>query len=245
MRKSIIALVAIGSLCVPSLLRAEDPAKLIEKCIQATGGVEKLSAQGGQTKTKGNLDVQGATVDFTSELIYQLPNKFKEEVELNVGGQNVKIATTFNGKDYSISANGQSIPLQDKQVAELKDVSNMMQISRLIYLKDKKYELASIGESKINDMPAEGVRVATRGFKDVNLYFDKKTGLLVKIERQALDFQSQQEVNEERLILEHMEVDGLKIPKKLKINRDGKKYMEAEVESYKTLEKVDDSAFDK
>ena len=93
--------------------------------------------------------------------------------------------------------------------------------------------------------PAVGIRVAAPGHKDVSLYFDKQTGLLVKITRQALDAQTGQEVSEERIIQEYQDVNGLKTAKKVLINRDGKKFLEAEVTDVQFLEKVDDSTFAK
>lgn len=243
MRKSLIASCAVLAFFCHSALRAEEPKTIIEKCIKATGGVEKLSRMGGQSKTTGTLEILNS-VNFAQEVIFQLPNKFKEVLEMEVNGQKVKVTTTYNGKDVTIDVNGQKLPLDEKQLAEIKEAAHMMQVGRLIYLKDKKYELSSLGESKVNDNAAEGIKVATKGFRDVNLYFDKKSGLLTKIERRAMDFMTQQELSEERIITEYQDIDGMKVPKKVLVNRDGKKFMEAEVQEFKSLDKVDDSTFE-
>src|SRR5207253_1605637 len=97
------------------------------------------------------------------------------------------------------------------------------------FLKDKSVELSPLGEVKVNDRPAVGVRIASKGHRDLNLYFDKETGLMAKIERQALDTQTMQMVTEERIIQEYQVVDGMKVAKKVLVNRDGKKFTEAEV----------------
>jgi len=53
-------------------------------------------------------------------------------------------------------------------------------VAMLAPLKDKAYTLAPIGEVKVEDRPALGLRVSRKGNRDINLYFDKKTYLRVK-----------------------------------------------------------------
>jgi hypothetical protein len=54
-----------------------------------------------------------------------------------------------------------------------------------------------------------------------------------------------QEVNEERIVDEFTEVDGVKMAKKMHILRDGKKYLELETEEIKLVDKIDKSEFQK
>jgi hypothetical protein len=126
-----------------------------------------------------------------------------------------------------------------------KEQVHFMQIMRMAMLNDKKVEFSPLGESMVNDKPAIGVKVSAKGHKDVNLFFDKETGLVVKVERQALDPMSGKEVPEERIITEYQDSDGLKVAKKLLVNRDGKKFMEVELLEHKPQEKLDASEFGK
>jgi hypothetical protein len=61
----------------------------------------------------------------------------------------------------------------------------------------------------------------------------------------ALDAMTGQEVTEERIIQEYQEIDGAKVAKKALVNRDGKKFVEAEVLEVKSLDKLDESEFAK
>jgi hypothetical protein len=88
-----------------------------------------------------------------------------------------------------------------------------------------------------------GVKVSSKGHRDVTLYFDKGSGLLVKTERRALDPKSKQEVPEERVISDYRDLDGLQSPRKAVVTMDGKKVMEAEATEVKFLDKLDDSVF--
>jgi hypothetical protein len=102
-----------------------------------------------------------------------------------------------------------------------------------------------LGEVKVKGRPAVGVTASRKGAKDINLYFDKETGLLAKVEMRRRDLMSGEEVTEERIITEYQEAEGRKVAKKVEVLRDGKAFLEAEVTEVKVLEKVDDSEFAK
>jgi hypothetical protein len=123
-----------------------------------------------------------------------------------------------------------------------------MRIAKLTALrdnKDKSRELSLVGEDKVDGRPVVGIRVASKGHKDISLFFDKETGLLSKFVHRTASPMSDQEVTEERIIQEYQEVDGLKVAKKALINHDGKKFIEVEVLEVKLMEKADDSEFTK
>jgi hypothetical protein len=136
--------------------------------------------------------------------------------------------------------------LPEKVLEELKEASYAIKAARLVpLLTDPMYTLSALGEVKVNDKPAVGVKVSSKGHRDISLYFDKDTGLLAKTESRKLDGQTMQEVDEERIVTEYQDVDGQKAAKKLVVNHDGKKFMELEVSDIKFLDKVDDSEFQK
>jgi hypothetical protein len=113
-------------------------------------------------------------------------------------------------------------------------------------LKEKEYELSLIGEEKVEDKPAIGIRVVTKGKKDVNLYFDKKSNLLLKTEYRSVDPFTKNEINEERIITEYgKNKDGIPVPKKVVIKHDSKVFLELEVSDIEFLEKIDESEFKK
>jgi len=92
---------------------------------------------------------------------------------------------------------------------------------------------------------AVGVRVASKGRKDISLYFNKETGLLAKVEHRTIDPMNGNEITEERIITEYTKTDGVPTPKKVTVNHDGNKYMEVEILETKRLEKLEDSEFAK
>src|SRR5439155_22836546 len=95
-------------------------------------------------------------------------------------------------------------------IAEAKEQGYAGWLSTLAPLKDKQFKLATIGEVKVENRPALGVKVSSKGHRDVDLYFDKETGLLVKSEHRVKDDTSGQEVTEESFPGEYKEVQGTK-----------------------------------
>jgi hypothetical protein len=249
MRTPLLVLLTVGLLlgwC--GTARPQDDLKgIIQKGITAHGGAEKMAkAKAGRSKTKGTLELFNTSLPFTQDMTYQLPNQFREELELEAAGQKIKVATVFNGTKGWIEVNDKVQELDDKMQSELKEAGHLMRVARLtMLLEDKGCKLAPLGEAKVNGKAAVGIRVECKGFRDVSLYFDKDGGLLLKTERRGLDPMSGQEFTEERIVTEYHKVEGLQSPKKMLVNRDGKKFMEAEVVEVKLFDAVDPKTFDR
>ena len=247
MRTCLNGALAFGLLLAGSAwASAQDDAKaILDKAVKAHGGAEKLGKnKAQQAKSKGRLELLGG-LDFTQESTFQFPTKFKESMHLSVMGNMIDVITVFNGKEGWISAMGNTMPLEGDQMEAVKEAMDTLTLMRLAFLGGKDYEVASLGESKVNDRPAVGVKVSRKEKKDVNLYFDKETGLLAKVEHRVKDPMAGMEVNEERFITEYQDLDGMKVAKKASIHRDGKKFMDLEVLEVKFLDKVEDGAFEK
>jgi hypothetical protein len=247
MRRTISIVVALGLLAV--LGRAsragDDPAAaIIEKAIKAhfPKGLD-TKTKGVRTKTKGTLHIAGLALDFTQEVTIQVPNKFKETMDLTVMGKNVTVATVFDGKKGWILADGKDVKVTDEILAEFKEVAYSMGLVQGMFLKDKSVKFSVVGDAQVKGKAAVGVNVSRQGKKDLALYFDKATGLLTKVQMRKLDLMSGQEVTEERFITEYQDVADRKVAKKVEVLRDGKQLLEAEVTDVQLLDTVDDSEF--
>jgi len=225
---------------------ADDDAKaVIEKAIKAHGGADRLTKfQASKTKSKGNIELAGG-ITFTSDSAVQYPDKFKETVDLEVAGNKVTVVTVYDGKKGWTSINGETKEMDEKTLDAMKEVLHDMQIMRMAFTRDKKCEFSPLGEIKVNDQPAIGVKVSAKDHKEVNLYFDKKTGLLAKMEHQTIDQMTGKEVAEERIVTEYQEIDKVQVAKKVVFNREGKKFLEVEITDLKSLEKLGDEEFGK
>jgi hypothetical protein len=226
--------------------RADDVQAVLDRAIKAHGGADKLGKQHTiQTKSKGTIELAGG-IDFTDETIIQPPGQVKTATTLQVNGQSITVNVVFDKDKGWVKTGDTVMDMKDALLAEMKEVAYLTRIGRVVFLEEgKDAEVSLVGDDKVDGRDVVALRVAAKGHKDVTLYFDKQTGLLAKISRQALDAQTGQEVSEERIIQEYQDVGGVKVAKKVLVNRDGKKFLEAEVTDVQFMEKVDDSTFAK
>jgi hypothetical protein len=226
---------------------ADQAKALVEKGIKAQGGADKLAKlKAGRLKAKGKGDFPMiGEQEFTIEDTWQGPEHYKTVIEMNVGGQAVKITQTLNGKEGWMAVNEMVMDTPAKELEEFKEQAYAENLDRLAFLKEEGYKLEVLKEIKVDDKPAVGVSVAAKRHRDVKLYFDKDSGLLVKREHEVLD-ESGNKVNQEVFFSDYKDKDGLKNAHKLVVHRSGKKFLEAEATDIEFFDKkLDDDFFAK
>jgi hypothetical protein len=253
MRRLLLPLLSAALLVRPA---AADPAPdeaataVLNKAIKAMGGEETLiKYKATQASSKGKITLPGVgEVDFTQEVATMFPDKVKETLHLNVGGNNVDVVTIMNGDTISIDAGGKAVPITDDIKKAIKEAQYLLKVVRLVSLvKDKDYDLSLIGESKVEGKAAVGVLVKSKDHKDVSLFFDKETGLLAKVEHRTVEPMTGKEVTEERIIVRYGDKgkEGIPLPKEVLIKHDGDTFLKAETTDASVLESLDDSTFKK
>jgi hypothetical protein len=244
----VLGVVSLLSLLIP--VRADEDATLrevIAKAIKADGGLDNLTKfKASVTKQKGKIHTPGGDLEFTSESSIQLPDRLRSEVHIKFGDQQITVVQIFAGNKGWIQLMGKTDDMNKDMVEEVKEQMNAANISNLTCLNDKEYKLSSLGEVKVGDRPAIGIRVERKDYRDVNLYFDKDKGLLLKLETRAKDvMQGGQEYTSTTLHSDHKKVEGRMVAHKVNVERDGKPFVDTEVTEVKISEKLDDNLFDK
>jgi outer membrane lipoprotein-sorting protein len=224
-----------------------DTRAVIEKAIKARGGEEKLAKMEAVTfKAKGKFYGMGEGIDYTGEWAVQPPDKTRFQLEFEANGMKFTFLWIFDGKKGWMKIADQTMEMDEEAIAEAKEETYAGRVETLVPLiKDKGFELSPLGEVKVGDQAAVGVRVSHKGHRDINLYFDKATGLPLKSERTVKDQMAGKERTQETLFSDFKEVGGVKHPMKLVIKRDGEKYVDTEISDLETKEKIDDSMFTK
>jgi hypothetical protein len=218
---------------------------LVEKAIKAHGGTDKLNkAEASHVKMTGTLDfLQGAK--FASDTFIQ-PGKFKIVIEATINNMNFTITQVYDGKALWVNVMNKTMEIKDAEILKaIEENKHGERLSRLVGLLDKGVELSPLGEIKIDGNDAVGVRASAKGHKDVNLYFDKKTHLLVKAEARAVDPLTKKETTQESIFSDYHPVDGLQTARRMVVSQDGKRSMTLEVTSTRYVERHDDSVFAK
>jgi hypothetical protein len=247
--RRIVCLATVMVLGVFGTARADDQAdlkKVIDKAIQAVGGEAKLAKFNALTfKGKGKFYGMGEGIDYTGEWSVQQPDKLRFQFD---SGGNFTLVRVVNGDKIWMKIAGQeAMAVDDKdEIAEAKEAAYAGWVATLLPLKDKGFTFAALGEVKVDDKPAVGVRVSHQGHRDVNLFFDKNKGWLVKTETVVKDLMGGGgEVTQETLFSEYKEVNGTQRFLKIVINRAGKKFVDADISEIEPKEKLDDSVFGK
>ena len=248
MNQSIASIVAWAGvlLFAGTSVRAESAREVLDKAIVAHGGsdaIKKFAA--GKITSKGKINIMGLEVALEGETVYQLPDLGKNTLKLDVGGMKISVVQVFNAGKVRVTANDAAAPISDAQKDEVKEAFYLQSVQNLVpLLDDKTYDLSMIDNAdKVNDKEVIGVLVKAKGHKNVNLFFDKKSHILIKMERQGLN-EAEKEVKQEMFFLEHKKFDGILRAVKSELHMDGKTFMEAQVTDYKHLDKVDKKEFD-
>ena len=233
---SLFVLVRAGSL----LADDAGPAGIIDKAIKATGGEDKIKKFKTHTwKVKGTYHGMGNPIEFTGTYAVDWPDKFRAEIE----GYAIIV---LNGDKGWMQTMGETKEMDAEQLAEQKESNYAGYVATLLPLKDKAYTLTPLGEVKVGDRPAVGVKVSSKGHRHVELYFDKDTNLLIKSQTRVKSREQEgKEMDQESLYADYKEMDGAKVPMKVTINREGKVYVESESTDVKPVDKLDDSTFGK
>ncbi len=246
-RHAVLAFGVVVGFAVPA--RADDAGDaraLVEKAVKAHGGREKLAKLTGHTlQFKGTFHGMGQAIPMTGEIKTQGADRQRIEVEVEAGGQKFRVLVVLNGDKGWTRMGDQTMEMDKDVLAEAREQAYAGWVATLEPLAGKQFTLATIGEVEIAKRPALGVKVTSKGRRDVDLYFDKATGLLVKTETRVKDEGSGQEVTEEMFPGEYKEVDGTKQSMKFTVKRDGKPYLDGEVTDYQLVEKMDASVFAK
>jgi hypothetical protein len=221
----------------------DDARAILDKAIKAHGGEETLTRfKATQLKSRGVIVENGDNLEFTQEVTFLVPNKYREVTEYNVAGKSYRSVSTFDGTKAAFEHNGEAKEVTEATTKIYATAAYRLRVGRLVPIKGKEYELSLLGETKIEGKPAVGIQVKSKGQPDINLYFDAKTHLLVKTEWRHLDGAGM-EYMVERVITEYQKIDGIAVPKKYYINRDDKRWMEVELAEAKYLEKWDEGFF--
>jgi hypothetical protein len=229
----------------PTTYAADDaPRQIIEKAIKATGGAKNLAKlKVARSKFKGTLETQGITANITGETLVQLPGQMKLVINAEVQGQNFTLNYVSNSGKAWLDVGGNTVDLKDADLEDAKEGLYAEQARMLVpLLREKTFRLTPLGDLKVEGHDAVGVKVTSAGHKDINLYFDKKTGLLAKDERRTLD-ENKQEVTEEVFYSNYREVEGLQVPGKMVVHHDGKKLFEVEVTDYSFPGHIEETEF--
>jgi hypothetical protein len=224
--------------------RADDANAILDKAIKAMGGEEKLKkAQTFTQSGKGTISIMGMDSEFTSRISAQGIDHTRQEFEGNFGGQAIKGATVLAGDKAWRKFGDDKTALEGDQLAgQKRGVYLALVPVTILPLKEKGFKVEAAGEEKVGDKPAVKVKGTGPDGKEFTLYFDKESGLPVKMAGKVMGFMGE-EVDQETTYSDYKEMDGIQKATKVKATRGGEKFMEQQVTEFKIVDKFDAKTF--
>lgn len=222
---------------------ADDAKAVVNKAITAHGGAELLGKYKASTsKYKGQMALFGMDAEFTGSSAHEGADKFRMTMEMDLGGMKLTVVQLVNGEKVKMSVNGTDQPLPDKIKTELRHSAVQQQMLQLVPLLDaNRFTLKAEADAAVDGKPAAVVVVTGKEVKETRLYFDKASGLLVKIGCKgyapSMD-DDPPEVLEETVLAGFEKSEGVLSPTKMTVTHDGKRFMEMTVTEGKNLEKL-------
>jgi hypothetical protein len=248
MRKigSMIAVVGVvlGFTLVGRADEEEEGLKIVEAAIKATGGAAKVDQLKAVTlKGKGTAS-EGGGATFAFDLLVQGQDRFRLQLDVNENGNAMNILVIADGDKGWIKGreNVREFPAQILSLL-LGELHALRSAQMLTTLKDKAVKLSPLGKVKVDDRPAIGLKIVQKDRPEVDLFFDKDTHLPVKCQLRVKEPDKEQEVTHSWFFSGHKEIDGVKHPMKVTLNRDDTKLLEIELSEVKVEDKVDENSF--
>jgi hypothetical protein len=247
MHARFMVLLLVGGLvaCVApqAAAQGETARAIIGRALQTHGGEAVLARlPASQSQSRGTIYLK-RELTFREEVVYQLPDKYRETKDGESDGQRFMLTTVFNGEQGWFKDNGRVRDLTEKELTEVKEEIHLQRVRRLSILLENPYELTLAGETRVHERPAVGVKVSVKGQRDLTLYFDKEKALLVKIERRTQSKLTGEPATEERVFSDYREVNGVPSPRRTEVFVDGKKLVDVETLQVKFLDKLDPTIF--
>jgi outer membrane lipoprotein-sorting protein len=265
---AVLAVVLVCGLSGP--IRAEeakDANAILDKAIKAIGGEEKLSKiKAASWKTKGTITFNGNEREYTGQVTAQGLDHFRQESESEFNGNKFRAVLLLDG-DKGVRMFGENRTEMDKAaVANQQLIAYLTVIPiTILPLKSKDFKVETIGEEMVGGKPAVGLKVTVPGSKanapegkgipadskatapegkDFKLYFDKESGLPVKVVAKVAGLMGG-EATQETTFSDYKEMAGIQKATKIVTKRNGEKFREEENTEFKILDKdkVDPKTF--
>lgn len=226
---------------------AADPARaILDRAITVHGGEQRLSRMHAATsKATGTLFLGDREATFSSTTFIQLPYQLKHMMTLDLDGRQTSFSQVLNGEKAQRQADGQLMSVDMAELREMREQLFAERVASLIVLKQPGFDIRFQGEAPVKGRPTWHLRVGFKGHRDINLFFDKETGLLVKTETQVMDRTLNKEILQEKILTDYQEHEGLLSPRRVVVYRNGDKYLELQVLEHRRFERLDESLFNR
>lgn len=242
-RSVLVVVLAIGA---GSFAKAQDAEvkAVLDKAIKALGGEEKLKKAENLTwKSEGTITFGDNENPFKMTSTANGIDNYRSEFTGEFGGNEIKAMAVLAGKKGWRKFNDMNMEMDEEGLANEKRMVYLQIIPvRILPLLDKGFKTAIAADEKVNDKPAAVVKATGPDGKDFKLYFDKESGLPVKLVATVKGFQGE-DYEMGASYSDYKDFDGIKKATKQETTRDGEKFQSVKLVEFKVLDKADPKLF--
>lgn len=216
----------------------------IDKAIQALGGEATLNGVKAYTeKSKGKININGSETAYTGQSTVDGLDRMRQAFEGEFNGEKVQGVTVVDGDKGWRKFGDMATELDKDAIAAAKRSMYLNAVStNPLLLKGKGFKFKSAPDEKVDGNDTACIEATGPDGKDFKLYFDKATGLPVKLVAKVIGF-SGEELTQDLLFKDFKAFGGFKTATKVEIKHDGDKFLNFEVLDFKKLDKVDAKTF--
>lgn len=220
---------------------AHEVRDVLAKAIKAMGGDKLAKARGLSWKGKMTVDIGGTEIALSLDSTSLDLDRHRIEAELTVNGTTQNVMLVLNGGKGWVKAGDNVNELPEKEIPKARDIFFAARLPHMLAsLKDKKHTLSHLGEIKIGDSAAVGLRISRKGHGDMTLFFDKKSKLPVKAGFRFND--GQKEYDMEVMYGDYREVEGCQLFSTITYRGDNKDFR-MELSDQRPRDDLDDGVF--
>jgi hypothetical protein len=239
----VLATGAAGASAADVVNRNSAARALVERAIDAQGGsaqVEKLFK-----RWIAKIEGTAGRLTITGTLSHDGPDRGRIATQLVRDGQTIEVIVVTDGSGRAWRKIGEvSQEVVGKELEEMKDGGWRSRKVRFLLplLTDERIELSMLGESVVADRPAQGIRVTSKGHRDVDVYFDKETGWLAKMESRVKS-PDNRDIVLEQVFSDYKEFDGVKLATTFTKYENGRQTSVERIVDIKFVDEIDRSLF--
>jgi hypothetical protein len=176
---------------------------------------------------------------YRGSFAVQWPDRLRMEIE-------GVFTIVLNGDRGWVRTQGMTRDMTREELTEEKHQHYGGWVATLLPLKDKAFQLDIVGEPAVEGKSAVEIKVTREGQREIRLFFDKESGLLVKVSYPVkANSLGGKVVEQVTMFHDYREVEGAQVPRKVTMYRDGKLFVAAENDELKAAPKLDARAFER
>ena len=245
MRKLVycIPLVLVAGLLIYNYGFAPDDGRaLLGRAIAAHGGEDSLArTRRGRINGVGSRSTTAHDINFVWEETFHLPDRAKRTIREPWLGEMQATTYLYNDGKCRIYDGKELKRTQDVRPGDLQGVTDVL--GQLVKMRQAKAALTPLPEIQVRGRPAVGFETDSAEWGKVRLWFLRDRGLLARMMKKMDGAEGEESVDVEMLLDDYKEYDGVPMPTRIILMRDGRVSTEMTVKDVKFLDKLDDGVF--